>query len=492
MAERPFSQSSWLKAAGLPTLSARPLRLTVSERRLLLVLVDVAVLGGALFAALQTAPGLAWRPALGPLYVRWFATLGAVWLVSGVLFDVYHLPRASHTVQSLRAITAAGVLAVTAYVLTPWLTPPLSSRSLLLVFAALAVAGLAGWRLLYAKVLAQPWSKQRALIVGAGHAGHSLVQAVQQATGAPNPYRGSGYDLVGFVDDDPALQQRQVAGLAVLGDYTALLDLAQAHGVDEIIVAITNRHAIAPATFQALVACAEHGYRVTTMAGLYERVLGRVAVSHIGHNLDEVFPVQEELGGRLFRLAKRLVDVAAGLVGVAVLAVVAPWIVAANRLLAPGPIFYRQVRVGRGGRRFEVLKFRSMVPDAEAATGAVWAAQGDERVTCVGRWLRRTRLDELPQVLNILRGEMSLVGPRPERPEFVEQLAEAIPFYRARHSVRPGLTGWAQVQYHYGRTTEDARIKLEYDLYYVRHMAPLLDLQILFRTVAIALQMQGS
>src|SRR5690606_15267582 len=112
-----------------------------------------------------------------------------------------------------------------------------------------------------------------------------------------------------------------------------------------------------------------------------------------------------------------------------------------------------------------------------------WAAQGDGRVTRVGRWLRRTRLDELPQVLNIVRGGMSLVGPRPERPEFVDQLAEALPFYRARHSVRPGLTGWAQVQYHYGRTTEDARVKLEYDLYYVRHMAPLLDLQILFRTV---------
>ena len=491
MAERPLSQSSWPKALR-PSWTARPLRLTVSERRLLLVMVDVAVMAAALLAALQTAPGLAWRQALGPLYARWFVTLVAVWLVSGVLFDVYHLPRASHAAQSLRAITAAGVLAVTAYVLTPWLTPPLSSRSLLLVFAALAVAGLAGWRLLYAKVLAQPWSKQRAIIVGAGHAGHSLAQAVQQATGTPNPYRGSGYDLVGFVDDDPALQQRRVGGLPVLGDHRTLLELAQAHTVDEIIVAITNRHAINPATMGALVGCAEQGYRVTTMAGLYERVLGRVAVSHIGHNLDEVFPVQEELGGRLFRLVKRLTDVAAGLVGVAVLALVAPAVLLANRLMAPGPLFYRQERVGRGGACFAVLKFRSMVPDAEAATGAVWAAEGDNRVTPVGRWLRRTRLDELPQVVNILRGEMSLVGPRPERPEFVEQLAATLPFYRARHSVRPGLTGWAQVQYHYGRTAEDARIKLEYDLYYVRHMAPLLDMQILFRTIAIALQMQGS
>ncbi len=435
--------------------------------------------------------GLAWRPELGPLYARWLATLVALWLVSGVLFDVYHLPRASHTLQSVQAITAAAALTVTAYVLTPWLTPPLTSRSLLLLFAAGAVVGLAGWRVLYAKVLAQPWSKQRALVVGAGHAGCSLLQAIHQATGTPNPYRGSGYTLVGFVDDDPALRAHQVGGVPVLGDHTALLDLAQQHAVDEIIVAITNRHAIAPATLDALIGCAEHGYQVTTMAGLYERVLGRVAVSHIGHNLDEVFPVQEQ-GGRLYRLFKRLTDVGVGLAGVGVLAVVAPWVLLANRLVAPGPLFFRQTRVGRGGKPFEVIKFRSMVPDAERATGAVWAAAGDDRVTPVGRWLRRTRLDELPQVINILQGEMSLVGPRPERPVFVDELAAAIPFYRARHGVRPGLTGWAQVQYHYGRTTEDARIKLEYDLYYVRHMAPLLDLQILFRTVAIALRMQGS
>ena len=225
MAERPISQVSWPVTSDRPAV--RPLRLTLSERRLLLVTLDVAVLAAALIVALQTAPGLAWRPALNPLYARWFATLVAVWLVSGVLFDVYHLPRASHPAQSVRAITAAGVLAVTAYVLTPWLTPPLSSRSLLLVFAALAVTGLVGWRMLYAKVLAQPWSKQRALIVGAGHAGHSLVQAVQQVTGTPNPYRGSGYDLVGFVDDDPALQQRSVGGVTVLGDQPKAGDAAE-------------------------------------------------------------------------------------------------------------------------------------------------------------------------------------------------------------------------------------------------------------------------
>ena len=189
--------------------------------------------------------------------------------------------------------------------------------------------------------------------------------------------------------------------------------------------------------------------------------------------------------------AKRAFDLAGASLALLLLALpmaaIALWI----RADSPGPALYRQERVGRGGRIFRIRKFRTMAADADRR-GPPLTIGADPRITRAGAWLRRTRLDELPQVVNILRGEMSLVGPRPERPEFVEQLAATLPFYRARHSVRPGLTGWAQVQYHYGRTAEDARIKLEYDLYYVRHMAPLLDMQILFRTIAIALQMQGS
>jgi lipopolysaccharide/colanic/teichoic acid biosynthesis glycosyltransferase len=147
--------------------------------------------------------------------------------------------------------------------------------------------------------------------------------------------------------------------------------------------------------------------------------------------------------------------------------------------------------VGKAGRRFEVIKYRTMRPDAERATGAVWAGKDDARVTAAGRWLRRSRLDELPQVLNVLRGEMSLIGPRPERPEFVEQLAEVIPFYRARHAVNPGVTGWAQVRFGYGSTVEDALTKLEYDLYYVRHVGFYLDTLIMLKTAAVMFKLQG-
>ena len=468
------------------------LRLRISERRMLLGAVDLGVVCLALWLALATQPALAWRPASMSLYVRWFVTLGGIWLVCALIFDLYHLPQASHPRQSVRSVLRAGVMTVIVYASTPWLTPPLLSRFLIVVFAVTALTGLGLWRFTYARFFTQPWSKQRLLIVGAGRAGAELARNLSQASGIPSPYRGSGYDLVGFVDDEPTLRGQVVAGAPVQGSHAELVRLLSVLQVDEVVVAITNRHAIRAELLEALTTCAERGCRVTTMSALTERVLGRVPVLHVGHNLEEAFPTHDDVSVRLNAIFKRATDLAAAAVGLAVLGLVLPWVALANRVGSPGPLFYRQVRVGRGGHCFAIYKLRSMVPDAEAGTGAVWAAVGDCRVTPVGRWLRRTRLDELPQVLNVLRGEMSIIGPRPERPEFVEQLAAEIPFYRARHGVRPGVTGWAQVQYVYGRTIEDARIKLEYDLYYVRHASLLLDLQILFRTVAIALQMKGS
>jgi lipopolysaccharide/colanic/teichoic acid biosynthesis glycosyltransferase len=162
-----------------------------------------------------------------------------------------------------------------------------------------------------------------------------------------------------------------------------------------------------------------------------------------------------------------------------------------NALTSPGPLFFRQRRLGRGGRPFSVMKFRSMVDDAESASGAIWAQPGDERVTRIGRLMRLTHVDELPQAINVLRGEMSWVGPRPERPEFVAELSKTIPFYRARHSLRPGVTGWAQIHQNYGDSVERAREKLQYDLYYIKHAGPALDGLIVLRTVAKVLTLQG-
>lgn len=330
------------------------------------------------------------------------------------------------------------------------------------------------------------------MVVGAGWAGSYLARALQQVPAVGNPFNGTGYHILGFFDDDPAKQsEASVAGLPVFGDCQALPHMTRQLGADEIVLAITHRHTMAAATFDALMACREQGIRITTMPALYERLLGRVPVDHIGRDVGAVLPIHTGPIDRLYWTNKRLMDVVLGVVGLLALALIIPLVAVGNRLSSPGPLFYRQERVGKGGRSFQVIKFRTMIPNAELNTGVVWAAEGDPRITPFGRFMRKTRMDELPQLINIIRGEMSLIGPRPERPEFVDRLAQEIPFYRARHAVRPGLTGWAQVRYGYGSSVDDTRVKLEYDLYYVRHAGFYLEALILLKTLAVVLQLQG-
>jgi exopolysaccharide biosynthesis polyprenyl glycosylphosphotransferase len=246
-----------------------------------------------------------------------------------------------------------------------------------------------------------------------------------------------------------------------------------------------------PGLVQALLHAQQRGVDLVSMPALYEMVRQRVPVDHlpddwlIGSLLDTVRSRDAS------RVLKRAADVAGGLAGLVVYAAAWPIIALAIRLGSPGPIHYSQVRVGQAGHPFRLVKFRTMVPDAEA-NGPRWANANDPRVTRVGRFLRRTRLDELPQVLNVVRGEMSLVGPRPERPEFVAWLEREIPFYGARLMIRPGLTGWAQVNHPYGESMLDAKAKLEYDLYYIKHRSMLFDLRILFRTVWTILRLKGT
>jgi len=260
---------------------------------------------------------------------------------------------------------------------------------------------------------------------------------------------------------------------------------------DELVVAISDLGSLHEDLFQAILRCWEAGIPVTTMPDMYEHVMTRVPVEHAGRMLHVVVPLGHAASFRLYLLARRLAEVLVALVGCLVVASVVPLVWLVNRLTSPGDVFYRQERVGEGGRTFHVVKFRSMVMDAEERSGAVWARRNDDRITPAGRLLRKMRIDELPQFWNVLRGDMSLIGPRPERPEFVDQLAQEIPFYRMRHAVRPGITGWAQVKYGYGASVEDSLIKLQYDLYYIKHEGLYMDLLILLRSVQVVLGMQG-
>jgi exopolysaccharide biosynthesis polyprenyl glycosylphosphotransferase len=322
------------------------------------------------------------------------------------------------------------------------------------------------------------------LIVGADWAAETMLDALRA-------YALDEYDIRGIIATKPEDVGQVFDGVPVLGTGRDLMNFARRDRISEVI--ITASHDLPVETFQALMDAYEHGITIAPMTLVYEGITGRVPVEHVNNDWAVVFLPMKNASEIFdpYPVLKRLIDIVFALIGLTFFLVLLPFIVLAIRLDSSGSIFYTQERLGRNGRAFRLYKIRSMIVDAEAKTGAVFSRRGDPRVTRVGRFLRKTRLDEVPQLINVLRGDMSLIGPRPERPEHVQRLTQKIPFYRTRLIVRPGLTGWAQVRYDYGSTDEAALVKLQYDLYYIRHHSLLLDANILLKTVGKVLTMSG-
>lgn len=489
---RTWSQVASMRSSPLPGEARRlvanllgqiafPLR--YSERKVLLFVGDVLGLVIALLAVLAWRFELpfAWSTLVANL--GWFLLLIVIWAGLAPILDTYNLRRAARLMTGPASGVAAVLVVSGVYLAIPYITPPLhTSRLTAASFVAAASLFVGGFRLGYALLLVQPTFRHRVLIVGAGWAGRTVAQALKEHAAAE-------YEVVGFIDDDPTKVGTFLEDLPVVGTHRDLQEILERQRVSELILAITRPGAINGALLEACVASHEQGIQVTPMPAVYERLTGRVPVEHAGDALHMILPA-DRVGGRGYVVIKRGMDIVLGLVGsligILLVPIVGPSIVLDSR----GPVLYRQRRVGRGGRLFTLFKFRTMVPDAEAE-GPRWARERDDRVTRVGRVLRRLHLDELPQAINILRGDMSFIGPRPERPEFVAHLEKQIPFYRARHAVRPGVTGWAQVNYEYGDSVEDALIKLQYDLYYIKHANLWLDLVILARTVGHVLRFAG-
>jgi sugar transferase (PEP-CTERM system associated) len=294
--------------------------------------------------------------------------------------------------------------------------------------------------------------------------------------------------VVGFIQGDRSVHATEIAEMPVLGDATSLERVVREHRVSRIIVALEDRRGNLPV--RDLVRLRVAGVRVEDVHSTMAALTGRVWLETLRPSW---FVFSEGFRRSVTTLLiKRVIDILISwtflILTAPLLAVIAVWI----RLDSRGPVIYRQERVGLGGRAFNVLKFRSMAVDAEAKQGAQWAAPSDPRVTRVGRFIRRYRIDELPQVINVLQGDMSFVGPRPERPVFVDCLRQQISYYDERHSVRPGITGWAQVSYPYGASVEDTLRKLEYDLFYLKNLSILFDCAIILRTIRIVLQGEGS
>ena len=351
---------------------------------------------------------------------------------------------------------------------------------LMVLGSAMSLCVVFFWRILCSRYLIAAVGAQRLLFVG----GNILIEAI---AGHIKSSPDMGVDVIGYVDDsDPPGTQR--LGGKVLGPISALRRIAAEAAPDRIVVGMSERRQHMPIV--DLLELRFSGILVEEATSTYESVCMRISTLE---SRPSQLVFSGELGPRQATLLPQSVfNVLTAILGTIVLTPLMLIVAIAVKLSSPGPVLYGQKRVGLGGSLFTVYKFRSMYQDAEAATGAVWASKDDPRVTRVGRFLRKFRFDELPQLFNVLRGEMALIGPRPERPEFVQILSRQIPFYRQRHCVKPGITGWAQINHKYGDTIEDSITKLEYDLYYIKNLSLALDAYIIFQTLKIILLTRGA
>lgn len=396
--------------------------------------------------------------------------------------DLYDSPqtgskhRLELVIRTLQALGATCLVLAAIYTFFPQLV---IGRGVVAVVTVLVVSGVVGWRLTFGWLARHVGPRERLLMVGASPASFKLARELHDS-------EELGVEIVGVIDT--AAPASTEPGLPFLGCIEDIPSVVRARDVHRVVVSLADARGKLP--MQKLLEMKLDGVAFDHLPQVYEEYTGKIAVENLRPSWLIFNPGFRKT--RLLLAIKRALDVACGLAGLLLSAPLLIVLAAIIKGTSPGPVFYSQRRVGRDSHIFTVYKLRSMCDNAEGKTGPVWAGGArDARVTRIGRFMRRTRLDEIPQFWNILVGDMSMVGPRPERPEFVQSLVAQIPFYQQRHVIKPGLTGWAQVRYTYGATVEDAMEKLQYDLFYIKHMSPSLDLFIIFETVKTVLMRRG-
>jgi sugar transferase (PEP-CTERM system associated) len=449
----------------------------VSTRSLTVFTGELVLIFGsvALAAALQGAPDLAansWKILLVTLVCQ-------LCLYYNDFYDLtlVHSNR-ELVVRLLQAAGAASIVLALIYFLLPDLMIGNGTFVSALFVFLLAILG---WRLIFNHVSGSMKLQERVLFVGTGNTARLVARQILDQ-------REFAYRVIGFIDDDASRIGERIVNPAIVGTPSDMERLIAEHGIDRIVVGLSDRRGKLPV--EELLRAKMAGVRVEDATTTYERVTGKILIDDLRPSwliFSDGFRVS-----RVTRMMKRTIDLALAL-ALAVLALPLMAITAVLVMIEDGrPVLYRQERVGENGRIFTLTKFRSMRKDAEQGGKPIWAKDGDSRITRLGRFIRKTRLDELPQLWNVLRGDMSFVGPRPERQFFVDQLTKEIPFYQQRHVVKPGLTGWAQVKYRYGSSLDDAMEKLRYDLYYIKHLSVIFDLTIVFDTVKVVLFRKGA
>ena len=398
--------------------------------------------------------------------------------------DLYDDPRLATDRRELliRLIQALGSAALILSVLYFWFPALIIGRGVFAVAAVLVTTFVIGWRIAFSWAAHSIGPRERLLLVGTSAAGIDLGRELHER-------EDLGVEIVGFIDTEASSQARPLQGhLAVVGGVDDIPAIVRARHIDRVVVSLADARGKLP--MEKLLEMRLDGVMFEHLTSVYEEYTGKIAVENLRPSW-LIFSSGFRKTAWLLT-AKRVIDIAAAAIGLLCSIPLLALLAALVKMTSKGPVIYRQSRVGQHGRIFSVYKFRTMRTDAEAESGAVWARRGDPRVTRIGGFLRRARLDELPQLWNVLRGNMSLIGPRPERPEFVTGLTREIPFYGLRHVVKPGLSGWAQVRYTYGASVEDSMQKLQYDLFYIKHLSIALDLFIVFETIKTVVLRRGT
>lgn len=400
----------------------------------------------------------------------------------GTVFELYNLQVSSNQYQVLKSVILTVCTSVLLYLLTPVYSAELPSQRLqILVFFFTILTSLLSWRIFYVKFLASNRFVQNVILVCDFEHLEELVTGLESA----DPH----YRIIGYVNSESYVKEASFHYVPPIKIYD-LVPFVNEHQIFEIIVASQKKEEITVELYQQLLHLLELGNTIREYAQVYESKTQRIPVQFVTRDFYKFFPFSRSNNNQLYLFTTKILEIVISVIGLLFGALLLPFLVFGNAIANRGSLFYTQDRVGLNGKPFKIFKFRTMVKNAES-NGAAFSTSNDTRITPFGKFLRKTRIDEIPQFINILKGDMAVIGPRPERPVFVKEIAEMMPFYETRHVIKPGLTGWAQVNYSYGESFEDSLIKLQYDLYYIKHRSVFLDLNITIKTISTVLFYRG-
>lgn len=415
---------------------------------------------------------------------KWVFVLVLYISVFGTIFELYDLQSSSKIEKVLGNIVLTASTTVLFYLLTPFLTPVLPDNRLQILYFYIAIlCALFIWRLIYLSFIESPRFFKKVLIIGETPNIKSMLDALNNAD--PN------YKIAGFINcEGDKTAKIQVKGIVEF-NHQDIHQIIKTENISEIVVASYKSENITPEIYRNLITLLESGFSIREYTQVYEEMLNRIPIQFAREDFHKYFPFTRSRNkNKMYLFFHRFFDILISIFGFAISILLIPLIFLGNLIANKGTLFYTQERIGKHGAPFCIIKFRTMVNNAETH-GAVWAKKNDSRITPFGKFLRNTRLDEFPQFINILKGDMSLIGPRPERPHFVRELSQILPFYETRHVVKPGLTGWAQVKTRYGSSINDSLLKLQYDLYYIKHRSFFMDFNIIIKTISTMIFFRG-